>query len=404
MITSSLWIKNRPQDIWRCEPPFPDELWLRAATAALPVLEIPGIDLTTSFDSLLENILGEGQFGAGHFNMSLAKRIYYRVKPFFPQPLAWVLRKWYSDPSRQKFPLQWPVEPRYALFLRETLRQVLLLSGERSMRFINFWPDGHRYALILSHDVETQIGQENIRAIADLEESLGFRSSFNFIPERYDIDRQLVGELKSRGFEIGIHGLKHDGKLFLSKQGFDERAVRINEYIKKYDAVGFRAPLTHRNPAWMQVLDIEYDSSFFDTDPYEPMPGGSMSIFPYFLGHFVELPYTLMQDYTLASFLKEDTPRLWLEKTTYIEKYNGMAFINTHPDYLRDERTRAIYTQFLEEMRTRDSAYLALPRDAARWWRARSEANPKELDLPLTTGIVHLEGEKLRFEDNCPTA
>lgn len=398
MKTSSLWNENRPQDIWRCESPLPDELWLKAATAALPVLEIPGIDLTTGFDPLLENVLGEGRFGADHFHMSFAKRIYYRIKPFFPQPLAWVLRKWYSDPSRQKFPLQWPVEPRYALFLRETLRQVLLLSGERSMRFINFWPEGQKYALILTHDVETQTGQENIRAVADLEESLGFRSSFNFIPERYNIDGDLVDELKRRGFEIGIHGLKHDGKLFLSKKGFDERVVRVNEYLKKYGAVGFRSPLTHRNPAWMQALSIEYDLSFFDTDPYEPMPGGTMSIFPYFLGHFVELPYTLMQDYTLASFLKEDSPRLWLKKIAFIEQYNGMALINSHPDYLLDKRTRDVYTRFLEEMQTKDTAYHALPRDASHWWRRRSEANPKELEFPLTRATVHLEGDILRFE------
>lgn len=33
-----------------------------------------------------------------------------------------------------------------------------------------------------------------------------------------------------------------------------------------------------RHPLWMQSLDIEYDLSFFDTDPYEPMAGGSMSM------------------------------------------------------------------------------------------------------------------------------
>ena len=69
----------------------------------------------------------------------------------------------------------------------------------------------------------------------------------------------------------------------------------------------------------MQALEVEYDSSFFDTDPYEPMPGGTMSIWPFFLGHFVELPYTLVQDHTLSVILGERTPRLWLDKVDFIE-------------------------------------------------------------------------------------
>ena len=64
---------------------------------------------------------------------------------------------------------------------------------------------------------------------------MGFRSSFNFVPERYgEISLDLLRELKQRGFGIGVHGLKHDGKLFSSKKIFDERAPRINAYLKKW--------------------------------------------------------------------------------------------------------------------------------------------------------------------------
>ncbi len=394
----SLWKDNRPRDFWRCETDIPDNIWLQAAAAALPVLEIPGLDIPDGFDSLLETILGEGRFGVDRYRLSLAKRVYYRVKPFFPQPLAWVLRKWYSNPDRQKFPLQWPVEPRYALFQRELIRQVMLLTGYNPLRFVNFWPDRKRFALVLTHDVEKMEGQGHVRAVADLEESLGFRSSFNFIPERYAIDLELVDDLKRRGFEVGIHGLRHDGKLFLSKSGFDERCDRINACLKEYGAVGFRSPLTHRNPEWMQALKIEYDLSFFDTDPYEPMPGGTMSIFPYFLGHFVELPYTLMQDYTLASFLKEETPKFWLDKIEFIEQLNGMALVNSHPDYLRNDRTWNVYASFLKSMKEKESIFHALPRDVARWWRKRSEARLEHLPAPLSFGSVYLENENLRFE------
>jgi len=140
------------------------------------------------------------------------------------------------------------------------------------MGYHPFWPAGQRFAFVITHDVETKEGQAYVRAVADLDESFGFRSSFNCVPERYRLDHELITDLRERGFEIGVHGLRHDGKLFNSHAGFMRRAERINVHLKELDAVGFRSPLTLRNPDWMQALEIKYDLSFFDTDPYEPMP------------------------------------------------------------------------------------------------------------------------------------
>jgi len=39
------------------------------------------------------------------------------------------------------------------------------------------------------------------------------------------------------------------------------------------------------------------------------------------IGRFVELPYTLAQDFTLIDVLGERGPRLWLEKVAYIRRY-----------------------------------------------------------------------------------
>ena len=47
------------------------------------------------------------------------------------------------------------------------------------------WPDGKQFALVLSHDVDNQKGQERVLELAKLEMKLGFRSAFNFVPERY---------------------------------------------------------------------------------------------------------------------------------------------------------------------------------------------------------------------------
>src|SRR5262249_45685576 len=69
------------------------------------------------------------------------------------------------------------------------------------------WPEGKRFALVLTHDVETTKGQERCPALQRLEEQHGFRSSFNFVPERYQVSPALRADLGAAGFEVGVHGL-----------------------------------------------------------------------------------------------------------------------------------------------------------------------------------------------------
>jgi peptidoglycan/xylan/chitin deacetylase (PgdA/CDA1 family) len=367
---TNLWNSNTPAHFWLCQPEPSEQCWQVAAQRALPVLGLSSEP--DDVDQLLSLVLGEGQFGPEHWQLSLARRWYYRLKPFLPRTLTCFLRRLYSPSARGSFPLGWPIEDRYARFQWEVMRQLLIVTGQQSMSHHSFWPYGRRFAFVLTHDIETEEGQGHVRAVADLDGSFGFRSSFNFVLERYSLDHELITDLRQRGFEIGMHGLRHDGKLFNSHAEFMRRAERINYYLKQLDGVGFRSPLTMRNPEWMQALEIEYDLSFFDTDPYEPMPGGTMSIWPFIFGRFVELPYTLMQDCTLTTVLGETAPRLWLEKVDFIESYQGMVLVNTHPDYLSKPVNWEIYADFLQAMRRRGGYWHALPREVARWWRARA--------------------------------
>lgn len=370
---TNLWSCSTPARFWLCQPEVPDEDWWPAIERALPILGLspPPHDV----DQLLDRVLGEGQFALGRWRLSPARRLYYVLKPVLPRTLTCSLRRLHRPSARAGFPLGWPIEDRFARFQWEVMRQLLLASGQQSLACRRFWPEGHRYAFVLTHDVETEEGQAYVRAVADLEENYGFRSSFNFVPERYPLDLELIEKLRARGFEIGVHGLRHDGKLFRSEAEFGRRAGRINTHLKELDAVGFRSPLMMRNPQWMQALEIEYDLSSFDTDPYEPMPGGTMSIWPFALGRFVELPYTLAQDCTLTTVLGETTPRLWLQKVGFIEQYYGMVLVNTHPDYLKDGATWRVYLDFLRAMKEREGYWHALPREVARWWRGRAEGD-----------------------------
>lgn len=377
--TTDLYAANAPDTFWKVllEPAVSPDEWVDAVRAALPVLPHSSLALSAEHGDVPAMVLGEAIFGPQRWRLSRGKRLYYRVKPMLPRRLALLLRQRYRQEQERQFPLGWPVEDRYVRFQYECLAHVLRARGLHEAQYLSHWPHGHRFALVLTHDVENEDGLRFVEEVANLDERLGFRSSFNFVPERYPIDRGLLASLAQRGFEVGVHGLKHDGKLFSSRRVFEQRAAKINEYLQSWGAVGFRAPYTHRHAEWLQALNVEYDLSFFDTDPHEPMSGGTMSIWPFFLGDFVELPYTLTQDHTLMVILGERSPRLWLEKADYVEAWHGMALVNAHPDYLRQPGNLAIYEQFLVAMNERERCWKALPKDVARWWRERAHFEPR---------------------------
>ena len=60
----------------------------------------------------------------------------------------------------------------------------------------------------------------------NIEEKYGFRSSFNFVAGDYQVPEELLNELQTRGFEVGIHGLHHDGNIFRSRKVFEEQQHR----------------------------------------------------------------------------------------------------------------------------------------------------------------------------------
>jgi len=381
-VSDELYAENSPSHFWRLlvDPPPAAETWAEAIRRSAAVLPPGPRAQSERIDSILTQTLGEGQFGPGHWELGHATRAYYTLKPLLPRSLTRHVKRAYGTQRSSARHLTWPIESRYVRFQFGAVRHLLQLLHRSSVPFIGFWPGGRRYAFVLTHDIETAEGQASALNVADLDARFGFRSSFNFVPERYRVDRGLMEELRARGFEIGLHGLRHDGKDFGSHRQFIRRAERMNRFIGEFGAVGFRAPLTLRNPEWMQTLDIEYDGSFFDTDPYEPIPGGTMCIWPFQLGKFIELPYTLAQDYTVAEVLGESQPRLWLEKVEFIRAHGGMALLNAHPDYLRTPQTWRMYSDFLSAMATRADFHHALPRELARWWRARAAA-PAVQDL-----------------------
>jgi len=391
---NNLWSSNTPRNFWQCWPDLPEDMWQAAYHKAFPIIGLQQHKIN-DIDTLIALTLGEARFGVNHWQLSKVKHLYYKFKPYMPRSLINILKKLNSYKVKDDIGLTWPIEDRYVRYHWEVIRQLMIISNQESLSFRHFWPEGESFAFVLTHDIETAAGQDFVREVADLEEKLGFRSSFNFVPDSYPLDYPLMEDLRKRGFEIGVHGLKHDGNLYFSKEGFLERARKINGFLKEFEAVGFRSPLMHRNPEWMQVLEIEYDLSFFDTDPYEPIHGGSMSIWPFTIGKFTELPYTLAQDSTLGIVLGETTAELWLKKLNFIEDNFGMALVNTHPDYLKDKNILSIYSDLMLAVKEKGNFWHALPHQVARWWRKRTTMPLDKNSLDFRLGMVALENDRI---------
>jgi predicted glycosyltransferase len=317
-------------------------------------------------------------------------RVYYRIKPAIPRALRLSIRRWLALRKRSRVQDIWPIAPG---------------SQEPPPNWPG-WPEGKKFALVLTHDVEGQFGLDKTRQLMRLEKSLGFQSSFNFIPKGgYEIPEPLRNELTRNGFEVGVHDLRHDGKLYHTRGEFAKNAEQINGFLRDWEAVGFRSGFMLHKLSWLHDLNIEYDASTFDTDPFEPQPDHRNTIFPFWMsapegspnprGGYVELPYTLPQDSTMFLLLRDKSPELWMRKLDWVAQHGGMVLLNTHPDYMDFENKHTIgeypvafYQKFLEYVRAKYDGQFwhALPRQVAAFARAQvPNAKPVKQAPPVNS-------------------
>jgi glycosyltransferase involved in cell wall biosynthesis len=301
--------------------------------------------------------------------MLTSNRLYYRFKPYLPWRLRMSVRRFVAQRQRRASQNIWPIDT---------------AAGSVPQNWPG-WPDRKKFALVLTHDIETARGLEKIRQLMELEKKSGFRSSFNFIPEgEYRVSGELRAELLRNGFEVGVHDLRHDGKLYWRRSEFPESARCINRYLAEWNASGFRSGFMLHDRDCLHELKIQYDASTFDTDPFEPEPDGVHTIFPFWVSSgvngdgYVELPYTLPQDSTLFLVLEEKSPEIWKKKLAWIAERGGMALVNVHPDYLGfgknselAEYPASFYSEFLRHISEiyPGQFWNPLPREIAGWFK-----------------------------------
>ncbi|HXG39632.1 MAG TPA: hypothetical protein VNJ28_01705, partial [Candidatus Limnocylindrales bacterium] len=299
--------------------------------------------------------------------------------PLLPRPAQIAFRRLVSRvQARSTFP-RWPLETALHDLYGLLFRIAAELAGS-AIPWIAPWPTPYRWALVLTHDVETETGYRNLPAVRDLERQLGYRSAWNFVARRYRVADERVAELTADGFEVGVHGLYHDGRDLESLATLMRRLPEMRACAERWGATGFRSPATQRDWRLVSALGFDYDSSYPDTDPFEPQPGGCCSWLPYPIGRVVELPITLPQDHTLFAILRTVDAEPWIAKASVLRERGGMALLITHPDYLVGARELGVYRAFLAHFAADDRAWRALPREVAAWWRRRAASEIRRVD------------------------
>ena len=335
--------------------------------------------------------------------MAFKESVYYNLKAVTPPSAVLYFRRRYAAWKLPRHAHEWPID-------RDSATPPKDWTG---------WPDGRTFALVLTHDVESSRGLERCLNLAAVEERLGFRSAFNFVAADYELPDFLRNELLARGFEIGIHGLHHRGNPFRSRRTFEKQAERINRTLEEWKSVGFRTPSMFHDLDLIRLLDIEYDASTFDTDPFEPQPNGMRTIFPFWVPAsggrkgYIELPYTMPQDYLLFALLREKSIDIWKHKLEWLAEHGGMVLTNTHPDYmffggtrLPDEYPVERYEELLTFIKERYAGryWSALPREVARFWKARypegaaSVRKPLHVCMPVYT-FYEMDNRVMRYAE-----
>jgi hypothetical protein len=359
------------------------ETIIRDGRASLP------FDLSQVVDSLRYEQYAEASTQRSAFRSAI-NRAYYAVRPILPVAArkhlqALHLRRW----QQRRFP-HWPVDRTVDHLLQRSLSQSMKAAGTDRVPFIWFWPQGAPGSAIMTHDVETRAGRDFCGTLMDIDESFGIRASFQVVPEeRYEVTPHYLKAITSRGFEVGVQDLNHDGLLYRDQEQFRRRAAKINSYGREWGVEGFRAAVLYRRQEWFDALEFSYDMSVPNVAHLDPQHGGCCTVMPYFVGKILELPVTTTQDYPLFHILNDYSINLWKRQIALILETNGLMSFIVHPDYITEKRERAVYEALLAhlaELREKKGIWIVTPGEVNRWWRQRAAMELVE------------DGDRLRIE------
>ena len=145
----------------------------RELTGAKPALSpVEGPALSPVEGPALSPVEGPGLVPAERTSAMKRLALYYAVKPNLRRDFQIALRRRFAVRQREAHRDTWPILP---------------TAGTPPASWPG-WPEGKRFGVVLTHDVESARGFTRCERVMALEQHHGFRSSFNFVPKAYDVD------------------------------------------------------------------------------------------------------------------------------------------------------------------------------------------------------------------------
>jgi peptidoglycan/xylan/chitin deacetylase (PgdA/CDA1 family) len=276
--------------------------------------------------------------------------------------------------ASEAFP-SWPVEPSV-----EVLRAVYLAArrcAEPELEPAPLWPERRRFAVVLTHDVDSPEGMRVAGELAAAEEEHGLRSCWYVVGRDWPLDEDALDALSGASHEIGLHDAHHDNEgPFLASERLGERLDACAALVERYGIRGYRSPSMLRTGAMYEALRgrFAYDSSIPDA-ALLPVRGGCATVFPVRHEGVPVVPLTLPPDGQLAGLgLDPDAvAERWIEKAEWVARAGGVAVVLTHPEpgFSADPPMQRAYRRFLAWAAGRPDAWHALPSEVAEWWQKR---------------------------------
>ena len=266
------------------------------------------------------------------------------------------------------------------LFPYQALFNAYLFGLRKSYGAIYSTWKGKRAAVCLSHDIDTREGYQYASRLLAIDEAKGIPSVFNIVTHgSYYPEDSFIRGVGMAGFEIGLHGYRHEIGLAGKPQDTLRRELELAiDFLRNAgaDVKGFRSPGFSISEVILDILyevGLIYDSSMQVCNGHYQSCGLS---FPYrYPGKDIwEFPLTRHDDlFFRDSNTREGEALITLEKIlVQIIEIGGMASFNFHPCLMKDREL--FYKSFLNMLKDyANEVWFVLPGELCDWLEHKTD-------------------------------
>lgn len=282
-----------------------------------------------------------------------------------------------ADPEACPPDPAWPVERRLDAFRAELFAG--LKTGDDADGARGAWPDGRRFPLLMTHDVDTKEGMALAGVVLDEMVELGLKPCFFLVGRGYRWDTGFIRAVLEAGGEIGLHGDTHDNRIaFETPTEAARRLDSVRDLVEQHGIRGFRSPSLLVSDALYEAVGprFAWDSSVPDTDTNTLLGPrrGCGTVFPFRRRGCLVLPLTMPADDRLLLLGYEglDLVAQLRRKWSYVREVGGLVHFLTHPEPHLFGRPvlRDLFRSVLQEILDSGEAWVATPSMVADYWES----------------------------------